>query len=241
MMTTEENAQSIQKTARIAGFFYLILAICGGFAEFAVRQGMIVPGDAAATVNNILASESTFRLGVLSELIGQTVFIFLVLYLFRLLQSVNRNQAVLMVVLVIVAVTITSLNMLNQLAVLLLIDGSSYLAVFEAGQQQALVLFFLNLHRAGYLIAQIFFGLWLFPLGYLIYRSGFMPKIVGILLMVTCLGYLTDVVTYLMIPGFPVTVSEFTFIGELVLLLWLLIKGVNVKKWEERARQAALA
>ena len=132
----------------IAGFFYLILAICGGFAEFASRQGLIVPGNAAATISNIRASETLFRIGILSELLGQTVFILLVLVLYRLLKSVNHNQAVLMVVLVIVAVTITCLNMLNQYAVLPLLSGADYLSVFEASQIQALGLYYLNLHKA---------------------------------------------------------------------------------------------
>ena len=237
-MVTKVNEISIQRTARIAGLLYLILAICGGFAEFTVRQGMVVAGNAAATVSNIVAAESTFRLGVVSELIGQVVFILLALYLFRLLQSVNRNQATLMVVFVIIAVTITCLNMVNQVAVLLIINGSGYLSVFEAGQLQTLVLFFLNMHTAGYIIAQIFFGLWLLPLGYLVYKSSFTPKIVGILLIIACFGYLIDVVTYFLIPSFELVISEYTFIGEVVMLLWLLIKGVNVEKWKKRALEA---
>ena len=240
-MATNVNVNSVQRTARFAGFLYLILAVCGGFAEFAVRQGMIVPGDAAATVGNIMASESVFRLGVVSELVGQAVFILLVLTLYRLLKPVNQNQAVLMVMLVIVAVTITCINMLNQFAALLLLSGADYLAVFSAAQVQALVMYFLNMHEAGYLIAQVFFGLWLLPLGYLIYKSGFMPKIVGVLLMVACFGYLIDVFTFFLIPSFEVVVSEYTFVGELVLLLWLLIKGVNVEQWERRALESEAA
>ena len=238
-MNTRINANSIQKTARIAGFLYLILAICGGFAEFAVRQGMVVPGDAAATVSNIRNSEALFRLGGVSELVGQVVFILLVLTLYRLLKPVNPNQAVLMVIFVVVAVTITCINMLNQFAVLPLLNGTDYLAVFGAGQLQALVMYYLNLHKVGYLIAQIFFGLWLLPLGYLVYKSGFMPKILGILLMVACFGYLTDVFTYFLVPSFKLVISEYTFVGELTLLLWLLIKGVNVERWKKQALQTA--
>lgn len=240
-MVTKVNGNSIQKTARIAGSLYLILAVCGGFAEFAVRQGMIVPGDAAGTASKILASEALFRLGVVSELIGQVVFIVLVLALYRLLKSVNRSQAVLMVIFVIVAVTITCLNMLNQFAALPLLNGAGYLSVFDAGQMQALALYFLNLHKAGYMIAQVFFGLWLLPLGYLVYKSGFMPKLVGILLMVACFGYLIDVVTFFLVPGFQLVISEFTFVGELLLMFWLLVKGVNVKQWEKRELQSAVA
>lgn len=240
-MTTQTNANSIQKTARIAGFLYLILAVCGSFAEFAVRQSIIVSGDAAATVANLLASVQTFRLGIFAELVGQTVFIFLALYLYRLLKSVDRDQAVVMVILVIVAVTITCLNMLNQFAALTLSTGAGYLSAFDPGQLQTMALYMLNLHKAGYMIAQVFFGLWLLPLGLLVYKSGFMPKIVGILLMVACFGYLIDVATFFLMPGFDLVLSEFTFVGELLIMLWLLIKGVNVEKWEQRTLQSAAA
>ncbi|MGD8584246.1 MAG: DUF4386 domain-containing protein [Chloroflexota bacterium] len=236
---TTLNVNSIKKTARFAGFLYLILAVCGGFAEFFVRQSLIVPGDALATVNNIMASESLFRLGFVSELVGQTVFVVLALVLYKLLKPVNKSQAQVMVMFVLIAVTITCLNMLNQFAALLVLNGGDYLAAFDVGQQQALVLFFLNLHKAGYLIAQVFFGLWLLPLGYLVYRSGFLPRIVGVLLMVACFGYLVDVITYTLLPSFDVVVSEFTFIGELLLLLWLLVKGVNVEQWKKRAFDSA--
>ena len=226
--------QSVNKTARYAGFLYLLLAIFGGFAEFAVRQALIVPGDAAATAANITASAWTFRLGFVAELAGQVVFVLLVLALYRILQPVNRNQARLMVSLVIVAVTITCLNMLNQFAALLILDGSDYLAVFTAAQVQALALLFLDLHHAGYLIAQVFFGLWLLPLGYLIVKSGFLPRLVGWLLIVAGLGYVADVLIFALFPGMDLVLSEFTFVGELVLLLWLLVKGVNGTQWQER-------
>ena len=226
--------QSVNKTARYAGFLYLLLAICGGFAEFAVRQALIVPGDAAATAANITASAWTFRLGFVAELAGQVVFVLLVLALYRILQPVNRNQARLMVSLVIVAVTITCLNMLNQFAALLILDGSDYLAVFTAAQVQAFALLFLDLHHAGYLIAQVFFGLWLLPLGYLIVKSGFLPRLVGWLLIVAGIGYVADVLIFALFPSVDLVLSEFTFVGELVLLLWLLVKGVNGTQWQER-------
>lgn len=240
-MITTTRGNNIQKTARFAGLLYLILAICGGFAEFAVRQAMIVTGDAAATVSNIQASPGLFRLGVFAELVGQVVFVLLVLALYRLLQSVDRNQAVLMVALVLVAVTITSLNMLNQFAALLLLNGSGYLGVFDASQVQALVLYFLELHKAGYLIAQVFFGLWLLPLGYLVYKSGFMPKLIGILLVVAGVGYVVDVAAFFLVPDFTLVLSEFTFIGELALMLWLLVRGVNIEKWQQRSLQSVPA
>lgn len=237
-MITTTNASSVQRTARFAGILYLILAVCGGFAEFFVRQRLIVPGNAAETYSNIVAAESIFRLGFVSELVGQVVFVVLVLALYRLLKPVNKNQAALMVIFVIVAVTITCLNMLNQFAALMLINGGDYVAAFDAGQRESLVLLFLNLHKAGYMIAQVFFGLWLLPLGYLVYKSGFLPRIVGILLMVACVGYLVDVLTFSLFPSFDLVLSEFTFIGELLLLFWLLVKGVNAEQWQKRALES---
>jgi hypothetical protein len=238
-MMTEGNTQTINRTARFAGFLYLILAVCGGFAEFAVRQRMTVPGDAAATAANILASEWTFRVGFVAELVGQVVFVVLVLALYQILKPVNRNQALLMVVFVLIAVTMTCINMLNQYAVLLVLKGGAYLSVFNAAQIEALALLFVNLQKAGYMIAQVFFGLWLWPLGYLIVKSGFIPRIIGVMLIVACFGYLADVLIFALVPGFDVVISEFTFVGELMLLVWLLVRGVNTERWASALPQPA--
>jgi hypothetical protein len=235
---TNATVDSVNKTARYAGLLYLILAICGGFAEFFVRQRLTVPGDAAATAANVMASEWVFRLGFVAELTGQVVFILLVLALYQILKPVNRNQAVLMVIFVIIAVTITCLNMLNQYAFLLVVGGE-YLTVFDGAQLEALALLFLDLHKVGYLIAQVFFGLWLLPLGVLIYKSGFFPRILGVLLVVACVGYVADVLIFALLPQVDLVVSEFTFVGELLLLLWLLVRGVNVEQWQVRVPVSA--
>jgi len=213
--------------------------VCGGFAEFFVRKGLIVAGDAAATASNILASQPLFRFGIVAELTGQVAFVLLVLALYRLLTPVNRNHAVVMVAFVVVAATVTTLNMLNQFAALYALSGANHLAVFDAGQLQALSLTFLDLHHAGYIIAQVFFGLWLLPLGYLIYRSGFIPRLIGALLIIACFGYLADVVIFFLAPGSNVELSTFTFVGELALMLWLLVRGVNVQRWERVALEPA--
>lgn len=230
---------SVQRTARTAGVLYLILAVCGGFAQFFVREALIVTGDAAATASNILASQTLFRSGIAAELTGQVAFVLLVLALYRLLKQVNRNQALLMVMFVLVAVSITALNMLNQFAALYVLSGAEHLTAFDAGQLEALSLTFLDFHHTGYLIAQVFFGLWLLPLGYLIYRSGFIPKLIGVLLVIACFGFLVDVVTFFLLPGFGVEFSLFTSIGEFVLLLWLLIRGVDVQRWEQASLRPA--
>lgn len=236
-MTNPVNTLSITASARLAGVWYLILAICGGFAEFGVRQRLIVPGDAAATAQNVLANANLFRFGIAVELLGQVVFVLLVFALFDLLKVVHRRRAVLMVTLVLLAVGLTTLNMVNQAAALLVLDGGAWTAAFEPAQRQALATFFLELHGFGYgVVAAVFFGLWLLPLGALILRSGFIPKVVGWLVTLAGVGYLVDVVLGAMAPGTGFVLSEYTFVGELLLMGWLLVKGVNGEAW--RARRA---
>jgi len=234
-MTTKEKMNP-NKTARIAGFLYLLAIV---FTMIGVAaKNIIVPGDAATTANNIMANEFQFRLGFMSELIAYSVYIFLVLALYKLLKPVNKNHAVHMVIIILVSVPIAMLNMLNQFAALLLLNGGDYLTAFTADQLKAGVMFFLDLLDHGVYIAFIFWGLWLFPMGYLVFKSGFIPKILGILLMIACFGYLIDFVTLFLFPNF-VEIRFFTFIGEPLFALWLLIKGVNVEQWEKRALESA--
>jgi len=230
---------SIQKTARITGFLYLLLIPLGVFGIIYVPSTLIVPGDVAATAGNIMANGWLFRLSIVSALVVQLVNIFVVLLLYKLLKPVNKNHAVLMVIFLLLAVPIAFINELTHFAVLLLLSGADSLEVFTAAQLQVLVSLLLDLHESGIFIAQIFWGLWLFPMGYLGFKSGFLPRIIGILLMIGCFGYLFDSFTAFLFPNFGVTVSEFTFLGEVLLPLWLLIKGVNVEQWEKRALEAA--
>ncbi len=227
-MTHTRRDPSTVATARLAGVWYLILAICGGFAEFGVRQRLLVPGDAAATAENLLSSARLFRLGIGAELIGQVVFVLLAFALYDLLKVVHRRRATTMVVLALIAVTITCVNLVAQAAALQVLEGGAWSSVFDAGQRAGLSMFFLDLHRVGYgVVAQVFFGAWLLPLAGLIWASGFVPRLVGGLVGLAGVGYLADVATALLVPRAGVVVSEFTFVGELVLMLWLLVRGVN--------------
>ena len=236
-MTTKEKMNP-KKTARVAGFLYLIPIVFLPFAEFFVRQRLVVPGDAATTANNIMASESLFRLGFVTDLIGQTVHILLVLVLYILLKPVNKNVALLMLIFGLVSVPIAMLNMLNQIVATLILSGADYLTAFKADQLHAQVMLFLGLREHGEKIAYIFYGLWLFPLGYLVFKSGYMPRILGVLLIIAGFGYLNDFFKFFLFPNLP-PIGQFTFIGELLLVLWLLIKGVNVEQWEKRALESA--
>jgi len=225
---------SIKNTARLAGLLYLALAALSAFGLVYVPSMIIVPGDAAATANNIVTSESLFRLGFVSNLVAFTVNIFVALLLYKLLKPVNRSLASAMVILILMGLAIGMLNELNQFAALLILGGVGHLTAFTAVQSQALASLFLDIYQHGFTIAHIFWGLWLFPMGYLVFKSGFLPKFMGVLLIIAGLGYLTDFTLFFLFPDIDVAVSDFTFVGEVVLIFWLLIKGVNVEQWEIR-------
>ena len=233
-MTTKEKINP-NKTARVAGCLYLMLFPLGIFGIIYVPSSLIVLGDAATTASNIMANELLYRLSIVTALTLQIVYIFLALALYKLLNPVDKNNAVLMVILVLVAAPIAMLNELNHVAVLLVLSGSDFLTTFSMDQVQASVPLFLNLHEHGVFIAQIFWGLWLFPMGYLIFKSNFLPLALGILMIIGGFGYLVDSFVYFIFPDFDVTVSEFTFLGELLLPLWLMFKGVNHEQWEKYA------
>ncbi len=236
-MTTREKMDP-KKTARVAGVLWFITLFSIAITAIS-RAPLIESGDAIATANNIMASESQFGIGFVSDLSHQVIFILYVLVLYKLLKPVNKNHASLMVIFALVGIPIAMLNMLNQLAALLLLSGADYLTAFQADQWGALVILFLDLYENGVHIAQIFWGLWLLPFGYLVFKSGYIPRILGILLIIAGFGYVIDVVTFFLIPNFDATVSLFTWWGELLIALWLLIKGVNIEQWEKRALEPA--
>lgn len=224
---------SKKRNARIAGLWYLLMAIAGFFGTMYVPLNIIVTGDAAATAQNIVDSGWIYRLSMVSNLIGQVFFIFLVLALNRLLEEVDPKQARLMVTLVIVAVPIGFLNTLNLVAAQMLASGNDYLSVFEEGELKALSLLALSLYDQGVLIVQVFWGLWLLPFGILVIKSNFIPRILGILLVINCFAYLAitfarmlafqymELLSYILMP--------FLIIGEFAVIFWLLIKGVKEK------------
>ena len=238
-MNNKERINSPQKTARVAAFVFLIIFLLGMSTELFIRPDMIVPGDAAATVRNIAASEALFRLSLVSDLIRLMFLMLLPLVLYKLLKPVNKTIASLMVIFALVSVPISMLNELNHFAVLLLSSGAGYLTAFEADQLNTLVMFFLELRKYGTFIPQVF-SLWVLLLGYLVFKSGFLPRILGILLMLVGLCYTVSAVLFFLFPNFDATIlGLFAFIGEALFYMWLLIKGVNVKVWEKRALKFA--
>jgi hypothetical protein len=232
-MTTRTSKTSPLIIARLAGFLYLLTVPLGIFNFLYIPSNLIVSGDAAATAHNIMTSESLFRLGIVSALVGAIIPILYLLLLYKLLKPVSKDSAVLMVVVALMGNPIAMFNELTQLGALQLLSGADYLTVFTTAQLQALAYLFVRLHSYGINIAFIFSGLWLFPLGYLVFKSGFLPRILGVLLIIGGFGYLIDVFAGFLFPDSNLSIGLFTGLSEIFFLLWLLIKGVNVEKWEK--------
>ncbi len=227
-----------QKTARVAAFVFLSIFFLGISTELFIRPGMMAPGDAAATVKNIAASETLFRLSLVSDLIRQLLLMVLPLVLYRLLKPVDKSIASLMVIFALVSAPISMLNELNHFAVLLLSSNAGYKTVFNADQLNALVMFFLELRDYGTYIPQLL-SVWVLLLGYLVFKSGFLPRILGIWLMLGGLCYTISAGLFFLFPTFNgMILGLFAFIGEALFYLWLLSKGVNAEAWGERALES---
>ena len=230
---------SPQVYAKVAGVIWLIVALLAPFAEFFVRQGLIVPGNVAATAENIVASQSLFRAGFATDLVVFVIEVALAAVLYVLFRPVSRTLALVMAFARLAMVTILGLNLLNMFTALQLLTSPEYATAFEKGQLQALAFVFLNAQHYGYALGMVFFGLHLGVLGFLVYRSRFLPRILGILMVVSALGYLADSFTKFLTPQYAdtlaVVVVVTALIGELPLTLWLLVKGVNVERWRQRA------
>ena len=234
---------SARNPGRWVGLLYLLVSIPGAFALVYVPQKLIVHGNATATVSNIAASESLFRAGIACNLISQILFMWVVVAVYDLLKTVNQRHASLMLGLFVVSVPIALFNELNSIAALTLIRGADFLSVFEKPQRDALAMLFLSLHGRGFVIAEIFWGLWLFPLGLLVYRSGLFPRVLGILLMLNCFTYVVNSFTSLLSPQYADVVSRWIKplgFGELIFMFWLLIMGIKPKPFAAPVGGAAV-
>jgi len=224
--------QSPRKTARMAGLFYLIFILTTVLASV-VRSRLIVSGDAAATANNIMGSELFFRIGFVTELVSAVFFLLAAWALYVLLKPVNKNLALLFLLLNLGGVAVECLNALNLFAALQFLSGANYLTVFQTGQLQAMAMSSLNLYTSGFAIAQIFFSAWLLPLGYLVYKSRFLPKWLGLLLILDFFCWTSYFFQFFLFPDYGILIypgSAVGFIAEISISLWLLIKGVKDQK-----------
>lgn len=225
------------KAARIAGAWYLSIVLTGPFSLIYVPSKLIVRGDASATANHILAHETLFRFGIIADLFGSVLFICLGMALYRLLHSVNKAWARLMVAFVLVSAAVGFFDTLNNVAALILFHGADFLSVFDKPQLNALGYLFIYLHGQGIFMNELFWGLWLFPFGLLVFRSGFLPRWIGVWLMINCLGYVGLCVIALFAPDYYAAAFKWAqpvLLGELAIMLWLLIKGVKVPAHSQR-------
>ena len=222
-------------TARLAGLIYLFVAMCGMYYLRYVPSKLIDPHNPAVTFHNIMASQPLFRLGILVGIIGYTLFLFLPLVLYKLLSPVNKTYAQLMAILAVISVAISYSNMLNNFDTLTLIGNPDYLHVFGADKLRAHVMLHLDYYDNGNLVASVFWGLWLLPFGYLVFKSGFLPKALGMLLMFGCLGYIINFTGNVLFAqqysdtGFAKFITIPGSLGELGICFWLLIMGVKDK------------
>jgi hypothetical protein len=220
--------RSAKNPGRFVGLLYVLSSIPGFFALLYVPSKLIVHGNATATANNIAASQTLFCAGIAAQLISQILFMWVALALYDLLKGVNQRHAALMLALLVVSIPIAMLNELNSLAALILVRGADFLSIFDKPQRDALAMLFLNLHSHGFGIAEIFWGLWLVPLGLLVYRSRFIPRILGLLLIANCFTYLANSFTSLLLPQYERIVDRWMKplnFGELLFMFWLLIMG----------------
>ena len=221
-----------KKAARIAGAIYLSLVLVAPFAMLYVPGKLIVRGNAAATADNILAHETMFRLSIFGDFISHVIFICLGIALYRLLSSVNKTWAMLMAAFVLVSAAVGFLNTLNNIAAVILFRGTEFLTVFDKPQRDALAMLFLRLHNQGEFISEIFWGVWLFPFGLLVFRSGFLPRFLGVWLIIACFAWIALSITALFFPLYYEAAFRYlqpAFFAEMAIMLWLLIRGASVK------------
>jgi hypothetical protein len=222
---------STKATARLAGILYIVMGIPAWFSLMSIPSALYVHGNATATMHNIMNAEPLYRLGILSELVSQTIFIFLVLVFYDLFKDVDRKQARLMVTLVVVAVAIEFVNCVNLIAPLVVLSGADYLSVFSKPQLDALAFTFLKLRHSGLDVVGLLWGLWLVPLGVLVIKSRFIPRLLGVLVIAAGVAYVVGSVTAIIWPAQRDIVSRFTLpmggAGELLLVLWLLVIGAK--------------
>jgi hypothetical protein len=228
---------------RIAGFLYLLLVVAAPLRLIYIPSKLFVHGNAAATADNITAHQLLFRLGIVTDLFCGTVLILVVLALYRLLKGVDQNQAVLMVIIGgVMPATIDFLNVLNDAAALMLVRGADFLSAFEKPQRDALAMLFLRLHHDEVVAAEILWGLWLFPLAILVYKSRFLPRFLGVWLTINGFAYLAMSFTGLLLPQYEDAVSNITFpaqLGEVAFMLWLVIKGATPQSLDAAASSSA--
>src|ERR1700726_1041564 len=223
--------------ARMAGACQLLEAITASFGQVIVLGRLVDSGNGAATAANILGHERLFWVGFASSLMGVAFHIAWALLIYVLLKPVNRSLSLLAAFFVLMACAMQALTSLLYLAPLLILQGGSSLSAFTAEQLQALAVMFLRLNSYAFQIDLVFFGFWCILTGYLIFRSTFLPRVLGVLVMISGLGWVTYV--YPPLANYlSLYIAAASALGEIPMELWLIVKGVNVQRWKERASAA---
>ena len=225
---------SLSKKARVAGLLYIVASVVGVLRLLYIPTALIVSGNAAATANNIATHESLFRLGIVSGLLSSALWIFVPLALYRLLNDVDQALAILMVILgSLMQVPLFFVNSVTDTAALLFARGADFLSVFDKPQRDAFAMLFVNLHHELDLANAIFWGLWLLPFGLLVYRSRFLPRFLGVWLMIGCFGYLAFSFAGFLFPAYEdkvFTMAQPLMWGEVATMLWLVIMGAKEQR-----------
>ncbi len=237
-MTDKKIIESPNKVARMTGVLYFLVILLGIANEGIFHNFIIGSGDISTTVNRITTYEPIFRLGFVVSLTRFTVFIFMVLALYKLLRPVNKEWSLAMVAIALVSISIGMVSLLFQYAAPLLLSSNGYSMIFTTDQWHAQELFFINMQVMGDKASQIL-AVWLLTLGYLIYKAGFFPRILGVLMMIAGWGYVTDFLIFFLLPNLNWQVAGFAFLAELPFPLWLLLKGVKVEQWKSHALKEA--
>jgi len=243
-MATKRTETSPQTYARIGGLAYLIIIVAGAMGEIFIRGKIIIPGDAVATTKNISASPLLWRIGVFGDLVMHVFDLVVGLVYYTLLKRVNKSLALLSLLFGLIQTAVLVANKMNLMIPLFLLDDGNYLKAFDQQQLQALSYLSVKTHEYGFGFGLIFFGFECLIDGYLIFRSEFLPRILGIMIFIAGICYLTNSFLLIFSPKlgdllFPVILAPLAFIGEFSMCLWLLIKGVNIKKWDERVTAAS--
>jgi hypothetical protein len=236
------TVSSPQFKARIAGVIYLVTIVTGIFGEGFVRGQLVVDGGAAATATNILAHESLFRLGFVAVLVGTACYVAVTALLYALLKPVNPSLSLHAAFFSLVGCAVWAVGCVFDLAVFVVLGGGQYLSVFKPEQLQALALMFLKLNGEAFGIGMVFFGFYCLLIGYLIFKSTFLPRIVGILMALAGLGHLIGMFANFLSPAFADHLFPYILwpglLGEGSVTLWLLVMGVNASRWKEQASEA---
>lgn len=226
----EDNYHGLKKTARLAGLLYFIWVLTGIYGLMYVSSKTIVPGDTGATAEKMLNNEFLFRTGIVNDIISNTLWVFIALALYKLFRQVNQRKAKLLVSLVLVQVPVMFFMEALSLTSLMAFKGEIF-KEFSIAQRQDLAMTLLKINNYGTMVLETFWGLWLFPFGQLVYKSGFIPKVLGIFLVINGVAYVVHSFTHILLPQYQSVVYQLSIplwtLGEISITLWLLIKGVK--------------